>query len=212
LSCLFEVVVQKSGRLYVTDCLSVSPSSLTNRDRGLLAEGRVRHHHVGVRGRLVAQCVVGLDRGLSGVVVRPHAVQEEVHGAQASDSVHDLDAPQRLVLQVRLLVAVELGAGRQPGVGRQQEAPGAAGRVDDHLSRLRLKAIDDRRDEGPRREVLAGPTLDVLGVALQEALVGVPLHVRGHRHPVFLADQLDDELAQLGRVLDLVLGLPEDEA
>jgi hypothetical protein len=43
----------------------------------------------------------------------------------------------------------------------------------------------------------------VLGVPLQQALVGVALHVGRHRRPVLLADQLDDELPQLGRVLDL---------
>jgi hypothetical protein len=66
-------------------------------------------------------------------------------------------------------------------------------------------------DEGPRREVLAGPALHVLGVPLQEALVGVALHVGRHREPVLLADQFHDELPELGRVLDLVLGLLEDD-
>ena len=46
---------------------------------------------------------------------------------------------------------------------------------------------------------------------LEQALVGVALDVGGHRRPVLLADQLDDELAQLRRVLDLVLGLLEDQ-
>lgn len=41
-----------------------------------------------------------------------------------------------------------------------------------------------------------GPALDVLGVPLQQALVGVPLHVGRHREPALLADQLDDELAE----------------
>ena len=50
------------------------------------------------------------------------------------------------------------------------------------------------------------------GVALEQPLVGVALHVGRHRRPVLLADQLDDELAQLGRVLDLVLRLLEDQA
>jgi hypothetical protein len=46
---------------------------------------------------------------------------------------------------------------------------------------------------------------------LSKALVGVALDVRGHAGPGFLADQLHDQLAQLGWVLDLVLGLAEDE-
>ncbi len=108
--------------------------------------------------------------------------------------------------------AVELVVAGEVVVGGEQEAAGAAGRVDDDLARLRLHAVDDRLDERARREVLPRAALDVLGVPLQQALVGVALHVGRHREPVLLADQLDDELAELGRVLDLVLGLAEDEA
>jgi hypothetical protein len=45
---------------------------------------------------LVAQGIVGLDRRLALVVVGADAVQEQVHGAQARDAVHQLDAAQGL--------------------------------------------------------------------------------------------------------------------
>ena len=61
------------------------------------------------------------------------------------------------------------------------------------------------------REVLARAALDVLGVLFEQALVGVALHVGRHLQPRLVADQIDDELAELGRVLNLVLRLAEDE-
>ena len=45
------------------------------------------------------------------------------------------------------------------------------------VARLGPHHLDDRLDQRPRREVLAGARLDVLGVLLQQPLVGVALHV-----------------------------------
>ena len=56
---------------------------------------------------------------------------------------------------------------------------------------------------GPRRTGDHG--LNQSGVLLQQALVGVALHVGAHRHPGFLVDQVHDQSPQLGRVLELVL-------
>ena len=91
----------------------------------------------------------------------------------------------------------------------EQEAAGAAGRVGDDFAGLRLDAVHDGIDERARREVLARAALDVLGVALQQPLVRVALDVGAHPAPVLVADQVDDELPQLRRVLNLVLGLAE---
>ena len=44
-----------------------------------------------------------------------------------------------------------------------------------------------------RSEILAGTALDVLGVLLEQALVGVALDVGGEAGPFFLVDQVDDE-------------------
>ena len=96
-------------------------------------------------------------------------------------------------------------------VGGQQKAAGAAGRVADRLPRLGGDDVDDRLDQRPRGEVLAGAALGVLGVLLQQPLVGVPLHIGAHHRPVFLVDEIDDQAAQLGRVLELVLRLVEDQ-
>ncbi len=97
-------------------------------------------------------------------------------------------------------------------VRREQEAARAAGRIADRLPRLRRDHIDHRGDERTRREVLARAAFHVLGVLLQQALVGVALHVGVEARPLLLVDQVDDQPAQLGRVLDLVLRLAEDDA
>ena len=47
---------------------------------------------------------------------------------------------------------------------------------------------------------------------LQQPLVGIALHVGAHHRPIFLVDQVHQQAEQLGRVLELVLGLVEDQA
>ena len=110
-----------------------------------------------------------------------------------------------------LLVAVEVAVALEVLVRGEQETTRAAGRIDDDLSGLRLHAVDDGLDDPPGREVLPRAPLDVLRVPLEQPLVGVALHVGGHRRPVFPADQLDDQPAQFGGVLDAVLRLLEDQ-
>jgi hypothetical protein len=46
---------------------------------------------------------------------------------------------------------------------------------------------------------------------LQQALVGIALHVGVHRHPGFLVDEVDQQPPQLGRILELVLRFVEDQ-
>ena len=72
--------------------------------------------------------------------------------------------------------------------------------------------VDDGLDEGARREVLPGPGLDVLGVALQQGLVGVALDVGAEGQPGLAVDQLLDEPGEHGRLLNPVLGLAEYDA
>ena len=95
---------------------------------------------------------------------------------------------------------------------REQETTRAAGRIADGLPRLRGDHVHHRGDERARREVLARAAFHVLGVLLQQALVGVALHVGGEAGPLLLVDQVHDEPAELGRVLDFVLRLAEDDA
>jgi hypothetical protein len=76
----------------------------------------------------------------------------------------------------------------------------------------RLHDLDDRLDEGARREVPAGAGLRLLGVLLQEPFVRLAFDVGVEGHPALGVDQVDDEAPQLGRVLDAVLCLAEDRA
>ena len=139
------------------------------------------------------------------------AVQVEVHPAQSGDVRDQLDGAQRVEAEVPLLIAVQVGVALDVIVRGQQKAAGAAGRVDHHLARARPNAIDDCLNDRARREVLPGAALYVLGVLLEQSFVGVALHVGRHGRPVFLADQLDDEPAQLRRILDAVLRPFEDQ-
>jgi hypothetical protein len=59
---------------------------------------------------------------------------------------------------------------------------------------------------------LAGAAFGVLGVLFEDALVGVALAVGGEGGPVGYVDEVGDEAAGFGGVLDSVLGLAEDDA
>jgi hypothetical protein len=95
-------------------------------------------------------------------------------------------------------------------VGGDEEPAGAAGRVADHLPGSRGHHVDDGLDEGTRREILPRARLDVLGVLFQEPLVDGGLDVDAQADPGLAVNQIDQP-AQLGRVLDAVLRLAEDD-
>jgi hypothetical protein len=83
---------------------------------------------------------------------------------------------------------------------------------------MRCYSIHYRGDERTRCEVLACAAFHVLGVLLQQPLVSISLHVGGQGRPRIarpgsgLVNQVHDEPAELGRVLDFVLRLAEDDA
>ena len=80
-------------------------------------------------------------------------------------------------------------------VGGEEEAAGARRGVEHRLAGTGAHAVDDGVDERARGEVLAGAALGVLGVLLQQALVGVALDVDIEREPALAVDEVDDETA-----------------
>jgi hypothetical protein len=140
-------------------------------------------------------------------------VQEQVHRSEAGGAVDELVAADEGFLELGAL-----GRGHRLGallgvlVGDEEEAAGAAGRVDDGVVDRRLDDVDDRLDECARSEVLAGAGALVRGALAQQFLVGIALDVGAGLRPVLLVDEVDDEALELGRVLDAVLGLAEDRA
>jgi hypothetical protein len=137
-------------------------------------------------------------------------VEQQVHRAQAGGRIGDLPPPQRVQLEVLLLVLVEPVVLGNVVVGREQEAAGAHGRIHEGLPRLGLHHVHEGADQRSRGEVLPGPGLG--GRLLQQALVGVALHVGVEARPLLAVQQVHDEAAQLRRILNLVLGLAEDQA
>ena len=157
------------------------------------------------------QRVVDTDRAVG--VLGADPVQEQVHRAQPRDAVHDLAAAQRLEAQVALLVAVEERVVAGDVVVRgEQEAAGAAGRVADRLAGRGRITSTIALISGRGVKYWPAPLLTSSAFFSQQALVGVALHVGIERHPLLAVDQVDDQPAQLGRVLDLVLRLAEDDA
>jgi hypothetical protein len=140
-------------------------------------------------------------------------VQKQVHHAEAGDGVDDVDPSQGVEAEMPLLVRIEVGVvARDVLVRGEQEAAGAARRIADRHARLRAHHLDDRLDQRARREVLARPRLHVFRVLLEQPLVGIALYVRVERHPALPVDQVDDQPAQLRRILNAVLRLAEHDA
>jgi hypothetical protein len=123
-----------------------------------------------------------------------------------------LDGVEGLSLKVAHLVAVELVLLDDVAGGGEEKTAGARGGIDNCGPRLRAHDGDDGVDQDARREVLAGAGFGILRVLFEQALVDVALDVGAERAPRFLIDEIDDEAAQVGGVLDLVLGFAEDDA
>ncbi len=141
------------------------------------------------------------------------AVKVQVHDAEPGRAVHDLPAVKGAVSQMGQLALVHARmTAHDVVVGRQQEPAGAAGGVADGGVRLRAHDVDDGLDQGTRREVLPRSRLHVLGVALQQRLVGVAFDVSAEGQPVLAVDQVLDEPGEHGRLLYPVLGLAENDA
>ena len=140
-------------------------------------------------------------------------MEEHVHRCKPGRTVDELNPGDEVVSEMLLLGRREvLGVLGHVLIGRQQEASRPAGRVHDGVVDGRLDAVHDRRDQCSRGEVLTRPGLDVLSTLGEESLVGVTLDIDAGRRPVLLVDEVGDELLQFGRVLDLVLGLPENDS
>jgi len=117
-----------------------------------------------------------------------------------------------VILEVANLVAVELVVLEDVAGGGKEKTTGAGGGINDGGSRLRAHDFNDGVDQDTGREVLAGAGLGILGVLFEQAFVDVALDVGAERAPGLLVDEIDDEAAQVGGVLDLVLGFAEDDA
>src|SRR6266851_3383101 len=159
----------------MTDCLSVSPASLTTVMLDFLPKGGLV--------TTTSKCSLGSLRSASSVLI----------GGSCSSSSGPIPcrsmfiAQSRVVGQMALLVEVEIVMGCEVVVRREQEAACAAGWIADHVAGSRPDAIHQRVDQHSRREILSRSTLGVFGVLLKQALVSVALYVGRHRGPVLLA-------------------------
>jgi len=97
-------------------------------------------------------------------------------------------------------------------MGGQQEAPCAAGRVADRLAGLGCHGIDDGGDQGAGGKVLTSASLHIGGILFQQSLVGIPLDIDTEARPLFLVDEVHNQAAELGRVLNLILSLAKARA
>ena len=143
------------------------------------------------------------------------AVQQEIHRAKPRDAVDQFNAAELFGVEETKLRLVEFVVLADEIVRSQQEAARAARRIAnhiDHFAGARLHHVHDRLDQRAGSEVLTRAAFHVLGVLLQESFVGVAFHVGVERGPLLLVDQVRDQAAQLGRVLDLVLRLAKDDA
>jgi hypothetical protein len=196
-------------------------SFVNDGDAALFSKGRIGEDHV-VFAVLGGEGVFGDDgqplslpsplRGARGRVVAADAVEEEVHGAEAGDAVHEFDAEDGSVSELAGLRFIQPVGFEEIIVSGEEKTAGAAGGIANGLPGLRRHNFDHRGDERTGGEVLACAAFDIFGVLLEETFVGVTFHVGGEAGPLLLVDEINDEAAELGRVLDFVLGFAEDGA
>src|SRR4051794_7451146 len=94
----------------------------------------------------------------------------------------------------------------------EQEPGGATGRVTYDLARPRVYASHHRLYQRSWGEILSCAAFGVAGVLLEQALIGIAFEVCRKARPLGLTNQVNDQQSKLGRISDLILGVPEDEA
>ncbi len=184
---------------------------VNDRDTALLAEGRIRQHQI-ILAVLPSKAILGDNREIAGIGLAADPVEEEIHRAETRHTIDQLDPVEGAVLELLLLLTIKGEVISDVVVRGEQKAPRATGRIADRLSRLGCHHIDHGGDEGTRGKVLSGTTLYVSGILLEEPLVGVTLDIDFEARPLLLVDQVDNQAAELGRVLDFVLSFAEDDA
>ena len=171
------------------------------------AERRIGQDHVVGFAAVAEQRVARLDRALAAGDV----MEIKVHRASPHDLGDNVDAREP-----RPHRRIDFGIARQRLLahvlpGREQKPAGAAGRIVDRLPRLGVDHSHHRVDQCARREILPGTRLDLLRVALEQALIDRAFDVDAEPEPGLAVDQ-PDETPQPRRVLDLVLRLEKNRA
>ena len=115
------------------------------------------------------------------------------------------------------MLAIELEVFGNVIPRRQQKAAGAARGIANAegvfgRARYRTHHIHQRLNERARGEVLSRAAFHVLRILLQQALIRVAFDIGIEGSPLLAVDEVRNETAQLGRVLDFVLGFAEDNA
>ncbi len=182
-----------------------------NGGAALLAERGIGQDNIETVARIGSQGIAHCQWQFA--VACADAVQHKVHGTKAGRALDQLPAGKGDVLEGVLLLLGHIRIARYDMVmGGQQKATGAAGRIADFLARFRSDDIDHGPDQRASGKILTGPGLGILGILFQQALVGIALDIGTHHRPVFLANQIDQQPPQFGRVLKLILGFIEDQA
>ncbi len=147
-----------------------------------------------------------------GVLVRLQAMENHVHQRQAVGILHMLHSVERAARVLPLFALGPLVRSRvlaDKAVGGDQEATGAGGGILDHIAERRLHHRHHAVDQRPRREVLAGPRLLLVGVLLQKAFVQIAEPLLPRRVPVELVD-LAHKRRERRRLLDEGACIGED--
>ena len=147
-------------------------------------------------------------------LVAADGMQIGIHRAHAADLGREFHAFDKIFLQHALFVAVEVGAEAVEHVliGAAKKAAGARRRIADAVGRRRLRHLAHGLDHRARGEVLASAARGFLRRAGEQFLVDGAFHVHRQGEPVHLVEQVDDELLQECRVVDLAARALEDDA
>ena len=147
-------------------------------------------------------------------LVTADAVQGEIHRAHAAHLGREFHALHQFLPQRPLLVLVQLLLKliQHVLVGGEEEATRSGGGVADAILRGGLHHLHHGADHGAGGEVLPGSFGGFRGGTLEQLFVDGALHNHWQAHPVFLINEVDDELLQQGWVVDVTARTFEDDA
>ena len=191
--------------------LGLLPCLIDDRHAALFTERRIGQDEI-ILAVLPCQTILGDHREITGIGLATNSVKEEIHRAKASDAVDQLDPVERAILELLLLLSVQGEVLGDVVMRGEEEASRAASWIADRLPWLGSHHIDHGGDQGTRGEVLSGTALHIGGILLKEAFVGISLDIDLEARPLLLVDQINDQAAELGRILDLVLSLAENDS
>ena len=139
-------------------------------------------------------------------------MQHKVHATKPGRVLHQFPALEGLLLQPALLLPVQIRVVLDQVIMRsQQKTTCSTSGITNGVLWFGNNCINNCLDQRPWGKILTCTGLCVLNILFKQTFVGIPFYVGAHHRPVFLVNEINNQPAELGRVLKLVLRFTKDQ-